>query len=112
MEDIKIIKILFVCSQNQLRSPTAERIFSKYKNLDVKSAGLHDDAEVVISGEYIEWAEYIFVMEDIHKYKLVNKYSEYIKDQKIVCLQIPDKYAYMDEELIKILKRRVAAALF
>ncbi|MGI2908535.1 hypothetical protein [Tolypothrix sp. VBCCA 56010] len=34
------MKLLFVCSQNRLRSPTAEVVFSKHEKLEVDSAGL------------------------------------------------------------------------
>lgn len=100
-------KILFICSQNKLRSPTAETVFSEYDGLEVRSAGLNNNAETKIGTDDVEWADYIFVMEQAHKKKLRKKFREHLKDQKVICLGIPDKYDYMDDELVKILKQRM-----
>jgi len=99
--------ILFLCSQNKLRSPTAEAIFCDTDGWDVRSAGLNTGAEVYISTEDVEWAEYIFVMEQTHKKKLKQKFRELIKEQSIICLGIPDDYEFMDKDLIAILKNKV-----
>ena len=104
---MNIKKLLFICSQNKLRSPTAENVFSEYQKFDVRSAGLNNDAENVLSSEDIEWADYIFLMEGTHKNKLLKKFKKYIKNQKIIVLNIPDIYDYMDQRLIKILKEKV-----
>jgi len=100
-------KVLFLCSKNEQRSPTAENIFKKYKNLDVRSAGLDPDANARVCEDDIEWADYIFVMEKQHEYKLKNRFGEKVKSKKIYVLNIEDKYTFMDAELVKILKRKV-----
>ncbi|WP_422380898.1 low molecular weight protein tyrosine phosphatase family protein [Marinicellulosiphila megalodicopiae] len=100
-------KILFLCSQNKLRSPTAEAIFCDVDGWDVRSAGLNSGAQVYISSEDVEWAEYIFVMEQRHNKKLKQQFREHIKDQKIICLGIPDNYKFMDERLIEILNNKI-----
>ena len=99
--------ILFICSQNKLRSPTAEAVFCDYEGWNVRSAGLNNDAEVPLGTEDVEWADIIFVMEQAHKKKLKQKFRESLKNQKVVCLGIPDNYDYMDTELIKILNTKV-----
>ena len=99
--------VLFLCSQNRLRSPTAEYIFSDIEGFNVRSAGLDNDATVQLSPELVEWAEYIFVMEKSHKNKLRKKFKKYLKNQRIICLDIPDEYDYMDEELIRSLRARM-----
>jgi predicted protein tyrosine phosphatase len=96
-----------ICSQNKLRSPTAEAVFSEYEGLEVESAGLNHDAEVPLSVEMLQEADIIFVMEKVHKSKLSKKFKPYLKGQKIICLDIPDNYDYMDADLIKILKNKV-----
>lgn len=55
--------ILFVCSKNKWRSPTAETIFAEKEGLDVLSAGLNKDSENPLTSELVEWADTIFVME-------------------------------------------------
>ena len=101
--------VLFLCSQNKLRSPTAEAIFSNIEGFKVRSAGLNNDAVVPISPELVEWADYIFVMEKSHRNKLKKKYRKYINKQRIICLDIPDEYEFMDEELIRLLKQRIGS---
>ena len=100
-------KILFLCSKNKRRSPTAEAIFSNVEGWEVYSAGISNDAEVHVSVEDIEWADIIFVMEKTHKNKLSSKFRGVIKDQKVISLDIPDNYEYMDEKLIEILQSKV-----
>lgn len=100
-------KVLFLCSQSRLRSPTAESIFSDIDGYDVLSAGLNNDATTPLTPELIEWAEYIFVMEKAHRKKLQKKFRRYLNKQRVICLDIPDEYEYMDEGLIKLLKQRL-----
>jgi len=98
--------LLFICSMNRLRSPTAETIFCEHENISVDSAGLNRGAEVILSAEQIEWADLILVMEKMHLRKLNEKYRQDLKGKKIVVLNIPDNYPYMDPELIKILQKK------
>ncbi|MBU2524386.1 phosphotyrosine protein phosphatase [Patescibacteria group bacterium] len=99
--------ILFLCSQNKLRSPTAEKIFKENKNINVQSAGLDIDAKNKITNELIDWADLILVMEKRHKNKLQKKFKKNSKGKKIFVLNIPDEYDYMDKGLITVLKRVV-----
>ncbi|MGE3319209.1 MAG: low molecular weight protein tyrosine phosphatase family protein [Candidatus Berkiella sp.] len=100
-------KILFVCSQNKLRSPTAEAVFTDYEDWEVRSAGLNNDAEIPLGKEDVQWADYIFVMEKIHKSKIQQQFKSVLKNQKLICLDIPDIYSYMDEKLVLLLKKSV-----
>jgi predicted protein tyrosine phosphatase len=102
-------RILFLCSQNKLRSPTAETIFAERPDIDVDSAGLNHDAIVPLSAEQVEWADLIVVMEKVHRNRLNRKFSRWLGGKRIVVLNIPDDYHYMDPELIDLLKRRCAS---
>jgi predicted protein tyrosine phosphatase len=99
-------RILFLCSQNKLRSPTAEAVFQDHPGVEVDSAGLNNDAEVPLSAEQIEWADTIIVMEKVHRSRLNEKFRKYLGGKRIAVLGIPDNYEYMDEELVKLLKLR------
>jgi predicted protein tyrosine phosphatase len=103
--DIK--RVLFVCSQNKLRSPTAEQVFSTWENIEVSSAGTNNDACNPLDGEQIEWADIIFVMEKAHRAKILRKYKKSLNGKRIVCLDIPDDYEYMDPALIRILEAKI-----
>jgi len=100
-------KLLFICSQNRLRSPTAEQVFSAYPHIEARSAGLDNDAIVKVGTEDLEWADHIFVMEKKHRNKLQKKYRAFLRNKSVYTLEIPDDYEFMDEELISILKRKV-----
>jgi len=96
---------LFICSQNKWRSPTAEEVFSEYPLVETDSAGLNSGAEVMLSDEQITWASMIFVMEKSHRAKLNKNYGEHLKGKRVVVLNIPDEYQYMDDGLIERLKK-------
>jgi predicted protein tyrosine phosphatase len=101
-------RILFVCSQNRLRSPTAEAIFADHPQVDVDSAGLNHDAVVPLSPEQIQWADLILVMEKSHRNKLTQRFGKYLAGKRVVVLDIPDDYDYMDPALVELIKRRCA----
>lgn len=100
--------VLFLCSQNKLRSPTAHAIFSDHPGVEVDSAGLNNDAEVPLSEEQIEWADLILVMESAHRTRLNRKYKHALAGKRIAVLNIPDEYAYMAPALVSLLKLRCA----
>lgn len=100
------MNVLFVCSQNKLRSPTAEQVFSRWPGIEVDSAGLNNDAENPVTPENVAWADVIFVMEKMHRNKLSKRYRQYLR-AKVVCLGIPDDYDFMDEALVALLQARV-----
>ncbi len=102
-------KILFVCSRNEWRSPTAEAIYRRVSGIDARSAGTSPKARVQISAKQIEWADIIFVMEKRHRQILQQRFARETLDAKVVCLDIPDEYQFMDEELITTIKDRVQA---
>jgi predicted protein tyrosine phosphatase len=103
--------ILFICSQNRLRSPTAEQVFADYPGVEVVSAGTNNDAENPLTGELVKWADMIVVMEKQHKAKLKQKFRTSLRGQRIVCLDIPDDFGFMDPELIQLLTIRMARHL-
>lgn len=99
--------ILFVCSENRLRSPTAEAVFSEYDGIHAIGAGTNSDAETPVSGDLIEWADVILVMEISHRNKISSKYMELLKGKKLAVLDIPDNFECMAPDLIKLLKAKV-----
>lgn len=105
------MRVLFICSRNRLRSPTAEHVFASWPNVQTDSAGLAHDADTSLDAQQIEWAEVIFVMERKHKAKLVKTFGRQATGKKVVCLDIPDRYALMDSELIALLEKRVGRFL-
>jgi len=101
-----MIKTLFICSMNRLRSPTGEHV-AQQLGCEADSAGLSSDANMVLEPDQIKWADVIFVMESSHKKKLTKNYSKYLSNKRVVILGIPDDYDYMQPELIDIFYKKL-----
>lgn len=99
-------RVLFLCSQNKLRSPTAEQIFASWPGIEVSSAGLNHDAEEPLTAEMVREADLIFVMEKAHRNRLAKRFKAALR-ARVVCLDIPDDYEFMDPDLVKLLQARV-----
>lgn len=104
-------RYLFVCSQNRLRSPTAEQVFAARAGIEVASAGTNHDAETPLDAELVQWAEVIVVMERAHRAKVQKRFRRWLGGKRLVCLDIPDDYPFMDPELIRLLEARMARHL-
>jgi predicted protein tyrosine phosphatase len=100
-------RVLFICSQNRLRSPTAEQVFSGRSGFEVASAGLNPDANTTVTSELLQWADVIFVMERSHRNKLSKKFRAHLNSQRIICLDIPDEFEFMDPALVRLLDAKV-----
>jgi predicted protein tyrosine phosphatase len=64
------LHVLFVCTQNRLRSPTAEQVFADWPGVETASAGVGNDADVPVGNELLAWADLVIVMEQAHRKKL------------------------------------------
>ena len=101
------MNILFLCTENLLRSPTAERVFQRVPSLDCRSAGFSVDAENQVVPELLAWAQKIFVMEQSHLDELADRFEEHCDPTEVICLDIPDEFDFMDDELVRILLEKV-----
>lgn len=103
--------VLFICSRNQWRSPTAETVWRKHPAISVRSAGTSPNARKTVGPADVRWADVIFVMEHKHKNRLVAEFTRLLDHKPIHVLEIPDEYKYMDPELVEILEDSVGACL-
>ena len=103
--------VLFICSRNQWRSPTAEQVFRRHPMLAVRSAGTSPNARRKVSPDDIGWASVILVMEEKHKSRLKAEFSRLLEGRTIHVLDIPDDYHYMDPELVEQLEQCVPSLL-
>jgi predicted protein tyrosine phosphatase len=106
-----LTNLLFLCSRNRLRSPTAEQVFASWPGVETASAGLAPDADEACSAELVEWADLIFVMERTHRAKLQRRFRAHLRSARVICLDIPDDYAFMQPELVALLRKKVGPFL-
>ena len=100
-------KILFVCNENRLRSPTAAAVFSQYEGVEAIAAGTNPDAETPVTAALIEWADVILVMEERHKKHVEERFPLELGNTKVGVLGLPDIYDYMEPVLVQLLKEKV-----
>ena len=93
------MNLLFVCSKNQWRSPTAEAIYRNRANLAVRSAGTSATARRTVNAEHS------------HKERLKDKFAQELARKKIHVLDIPDDFQFMDPDLVALIELRVGVVL-
>jgi predicted protein tyrosine phosphatase len=98
------MNILFICSRNKWRSATAEAIYKSRQDISVRSAGTEPSARIRINTKLIQWADLIFAMEKEHKQRIIEQFSNDVRQKKILVLNIPDEYQFMDPELIDLIQ--------
>ncbi|WP_311753455.1 phosphotyrosine protein phosphatase [Proteus columbae] len=101
------MNILFICSKNQWRSPTAELLFADREGINTHSAGTRKDAQCVVDNELLKWADLVLVMESKHLNRLSVHFPAAMRYKKAHVLGIPDNYRFNDPALIELLEQKV-----
>lgn len=107
MDRTEPLHVLFVCSRNQWRSPTAEQVWKNHPGLLARSAGLSKAARRRLTVADLRWADLILVMEEKHKSRIRAEYRDEIRHKRLHVLDIPDDYTFMQRELIEVLQLKV-----
>ena len=89
------------CRENLQQRPSCQCMFCRYQPKRKRTVNAKD----------IAWAELIFVMEHKHKDRLKAQYSKLLLHKKVIVLDIPDAYQYMDEELVGLIEASVEGYL-
>lgn len=105
------MRLLFLCSRNQWRSPTAEKVYQNDPRVEVRSAGVSAAARCRVSEKLLLWADFVLVMEHEHKQRLREQFPELLRDLRIDVLDIPDDYQFMNPELVTMIRERVEPLL-
>ena len=105
------LKLLFVCSRNRWRSPTAEKVFDGVDGIQARSAGTETGARIKVTAGHLGWADLVFVMEKKHLRRLREAFAEELANKRVICLNIPDDYQFMQPELIDRLLAAVPSHL-
>jgi len=105
------MRVLFVCTANRLRSPTAERLFAAWPGIEASSAGTDRDCARPLTAEIVAAADLIFAMEPEHRERIRKRYKARPADARIVTLHIPDEYERDDPALIALLEARAGPVI-
>ena len=105
------MRLLFLCSRNQWRSPTAEKVYQNDPRMEVRSAGTSASARCRVSEKLLLWADRVMVMDHEHKQRLREMFPEIVRDLHIDVLDIPDDYEFMNPELVELIRERVEPLL-
>lgn len=79
--------------------------------METASAGLAPHADEPCTDELVEWADLIFVMERAHRTRLQKRFRKSLRSARVVCLEIPDDYGFMQPELVALLERKIGPFL-
>ncbi|MEZ5383920.1 MAG: phosphotyrosine protein phosphatase [Prosthecobacter sp.] len=100
-------RLLFLCSRNHWRSPTAEAVYQNDPRVEVRSAGVSASARCRVTEKLLRWADLVLVMEHGHKQRLREQFPELIHDLRVEVLDIPDEFEFMSPELVHLIRDRV-----
>lgn len=106
-------RVLCVCSAGMLRSPTiAHTLSAEPFNYNTRVAGTAHYALTSVTDDLLQWADEIVCADKEHaiyvRARLMGL-GEHI-DPKVICLNIPDDFAYRDPVLVELVVDRYLAA--
>lgn len=105
------MRVLFVCSRNQWRSPTAERLWRRAGDLQVRSAGTSRHARRRVTAGDLQWADVVVCMEDHHADRIRATFGRLARSVAIEVLGIPDEHRFMAPALVAELEAVVPPVL-
>ncbi len=86
-------------------------MFSKRVDLEVRSAGTASDALARVNTQMLDWADLIFIMDEQQRRSLRRRFAGHPALERLVCLEIPDEYTFLQPELISLIESRTRAHL-
>jgi predicted protein tyrosine phosphatase len=105
-------RILFVCTANRDRSPTAESLYCADPRYEVRSAGVAPFATTPITPELLVWADRVFVMnerEERHYTQIRHRFPSI--NRPTVDLDIEDLWPRGHPELVRRLLKKLTPHL-
>jgi predicted protein tyrosine phosphatase len=101
------MNLLFICTVNRMRSCTAETLYNTSPGYSVRSAGISPTAPQQVTANLLQWADRVFVMENVHRAFIVENFPGIDLENKLIVLGIPDHYYYMEPELVDLLRSKI-----
>src|SRR5882672_2058679 len=99
-------KVLFVCTHNEVRSLTAEHVYRRRTDLEIRSAGVASHSKNPLTKDVVDWADLVVAFEPKHVETIKRQFPEEQRRTDFVCLRLPDKFEYKSPKLvIKLIAR-------
>lgn len=108
-------RVLCCCSAGCLRSPTAAVVLSSPKfGCNTRAVGLDvNHAIIAVDEGLVIWAQEFVVMSNYQesqlrefiKQVLPDSWEWHLEDKKILVLDIPDEYDYMNPKLVSLIEK-------
>jgi predicted protein tyrosine phosphatase len=99
--------VLFICGKARRRSPTAADLVARLPGATADFGGLSADADERVSAEQIEAADVVAVMERRHLARLNRQFAAHLARKRVVCLNVPDRFDYMEPALVALLRPKL-----
>lgn len=93
-------RVLFICTQNKVRSLTAEHLYRVRPDLEVKSCGTATFAKNQLSKELLDWAEAVFTFDDSQMEVIERHFHQAAQGKPVICLGLPDIFTYKSDALV------------
>lgn len=106
-ESHKKLRVLFVCTQNKVRSLTAEHLYSVRPDLEVRSCGSAAFAKNQLTEEVMKWADMVFIFDELQAAAIENKFGKEAFGKEIINLGLSDVYQYKSENLVLKLTAKI-----
>ena len=100
------MRLLFICSRNKWRGPTAARIYARQPGVYTRSAGTSASSHRRINERLLLWADIILFMEHHHFEIVTEDHRELMKTRHSVVLNIEDSLHYEEEKLTTQIKAK------
>ena len=101
------LRVLFVCTQNKVRSLTAEHLYRERPDLDVRSCGTAAFAKNQLTEEVMKWADMVFIFDELQAEAIEKKFGKDAFGKEIISLGLADVYQYKSESLILKLTAKI-----
>lgn len=99
-ESESIKRVLFVCTQNKVRSLTAEHLYRARPDLEVKSCGTATFAKNQLTKELMNWAEVVFTFDSLQMEVIEKDFAKEAAGRLVICLGMPDIFTYKSDALV------------
>ena len=101
------LRVLFVCTQNKVRSLTAEHLYRVRQDLDVRSCGTAAFAKNQLTEEVMKWADMVFIFDELQAEAIEKKFGKDAFGKEIISLGLADVYQYKSEALVLKLTAKI-----